>query len=136
MASRSLTRIPKAELLTSVGQENLFAQTLAKHVFFILPSIIKKRCLGCNGIGSVSRTDHIVCCMMSEKDLVAVCFADALKAVDLQQVKLYYQCAIPSYIFPRPHFLSEDAWYERLWTDRDWLELVRDKVVRLQQADI
>ena len=136
MASRSLTRIPKAELLTSAGQENLFAQTLAKHVFFILPSIIKKRCLGCNGIGSVSRTDHIVCCMMSEQDLVAVCFEDALKAVDLQQVKLYYQCAIPSYIFPRPDFLSEDAWYERLWTDPDWLELVRDKMVRLQQADI
>ena len=129
MTSRGLPRTPKAELLTSAGQENLFAQTLAKHVFFILPSIIKKRCLGCNGIGSVSHTDHIVCCMMSEQDLVNVCFEDALKAIDLQQVKLYYQCAIPSYIFPRPDFLSEDAWYERLWTNRRWLELVEAKVV-------
>ena len=134
MASRGL--IPKAELMTSAGQENLFAQTVARHVFFILPAIIKRRCLGCTGIGSVSRTDHIVCCRMSERDIVGVCFADALKAVDLQQVKLYFQCAIPAYIFPRPRFLSEDAWYERLWTDPDWLKLVRDKVVRLQQADI
>ena len=134
MASRGL--IPKEELMTSAGQENAFAQTLAKHIFFILPAIIKRRCLGCTGIGSVSRTDHIVCCRMSEEDVVGVCFREALKAVDLQQVKLYFQCAIPAYIFPRPRFLSEDAWYERLWTDPDWLKLVRDKVVRLQQADI
>ena len=131
-----LPRTPKAELLTSAGQENLFAQTVARHVFFLLPSIVKKRCLGCNGIGSVSRTDHIVCCLMTERDIVAVCFEDALKAVDLQQTKLYFQCAIPAYIFPRPPFLNEDAWYERLWTDPNWLALVRDKVVRLREADI
>ena len=132
MASRGL--IPKAELMTSAGQENQFAQTVARHVFFILPAIIKRRCLGCNGIGSVSRTDHIVCCRMSERDIVGVCFADALKAVDLQQVKLYFQCAIPAYVFPRPAFLNEDAWYERLWFDANWRRQVQDKVVVLREA--
>ena len=104
--------------------EDIFATTAAVQVYLLLPLI--SHCYGCR-IRSSEDFDHAVC-QMEQKNLVCICFHDALNLVDKEHAELHF-C---TYVYPKTEFIYEESWYQFLWTNQDWLQLVQDKVVHLR----
>ena len=107
--------------------EVIFATAAAVQVYLLLPLIIEKICYGCR-IRSSEDFDHAVC-QMEQKDLVCICFHDALNLVDKEHAELHFR----TYVYPKPDFIYNGSWYQILWTNQDWLQQVQDKVVQLRQ---
>ena len=110
--------------------EDVFATATAAQLHLLLPPIIKKMCYGCR-LGSGEDFDHAVC-QLQQKDLVRICFHDALNLIDKDHTELHFR----TYVYPKHEFIYEQSWYEKLWADRYWMKLVQVKVVQLQQCKL
>ena len=107
--------------------EDVFATVISVQVYDFLPSAVEMKCYGCR-IRSSLQSKHVVC-QMEPKNLVYVCFHDALNLIDKERSQQYFRI----YARPRPDFLFEDAWFEGLWTNQDWLQLVEYRALQLRQ---
>ena len=106
--------------------EDVFATVISVQVYDFLPSAIEKNCYGCR-IRSSLQSKHVVC-QMEPKNLVYVCFHDALNLIDKERAELHFR----TYVYPRAEFIYDQSWYQFLWTNQDWLQLVQDKAVHLR----
>ena len=107
--------------------EDVFATVISVQVYDFLPSAIEKNCYGCR-IRSSLQSKHVVC-QMEPKNLVYVCFHDALNLIDKERAELHFR----TYVYPRAEYIYDQSWYQFLWTNEDWLQLVQDKAVHLRQ---
>ena len=105
--------------------EDLFASTVALQVHLFLPLVIEKMCYGCRAV-SCRQSDHLICQM--GEIFFFVRFQDVLNMVNKDRVEAQFRI----YAYPRANFIFEDAWFEGLWTNQDWLQLVQDKVINLR----
>ena len=106
--------------------EDVFATVISVQVYDFLPSAIEKNCYGCR-IRSSLQSKHVVC-QMEPKNLVYVCFHDALNLIDKERAELHFR----TYVYPRAEYIYDQSWYQFLWTNEDWLQLVQDKAVHLR----
>ena len=106
--------------------EDVFATVISVQVHLLLPPIIEKMCYGCR-FRSAEDFDHAVC-QMEPKDLVRIGFHDALNLIDKERAELHFR----SFIYPRADFIYVRSWYENLWMNQDWLQLVQDKAINLR----
>ena len=107
--------------------ETRFAAELARQVHSHLPAALMQKCYGCR-LQSDDDLLHTTC-KWDREAIVFVCFKDALGMVEKELVedRFFYACE------PRPAF--PPSWYAQLWADPDWLDLVEDKVVRVQDVE-
>ena len=106
--------------------EDVLATVTALQLYLLLPPIIEMKCYG-RRIRSRRTSEHIVC-QMQQKDLVRICFHDALNMLDKERTEQYFRI----YVHPKPELIYTRSWYEKLWTNEDWLQLVQVKVVQLR----
>ena len=106
--------------------EDVFATAISVQVHLLLPTIIEKMCYGCR-LGSSEDFDHAVC-QMSPKNFVRIGFHDALNLIDKERAELHFR----TYVYPRAEYIYDQSWYQFLWTNEDWLQLVQDKAVHLR----
>ena len=107
--------------------KELFASTVALQVHLFLPLVIEKSCNGCQ-LGSSEDFDHDVCHLPAQ-DLVNTCFQGSFTMIDKDHAEEQFR----NFVYPRPAFLFEDTWFEDLWTNEDWLQLVEYRVFQLRQ---
>ena len=106
--------------------EDVFATVISVQVYDFLPSAVEMKCYGCR-IRSSLQSKHVVC-QMEPKNLVYVCFHDALNLIDKERAELHFR----TYVYPRAEYIYDQSWYQFLWTNEDWLQLVQDKAVHLR----
>ena len=106
--------------------EDVFATAAAAQVHLLLPPIIEMKCYGCR-IQSVEDFDHAVC-QLQQKIFVRICFHDVLNMLNKDHTELHFR----TYVYPKREFIYKESWYENLWVNPDWLQLVQDKVVELR----
>ena len=107
--------------------EDAFATAAALQVYDFIPLIIEKMCYGCC-IRSTEDFDHAVC-QLKETDLVRIGFHQAFDMINKEQAEEFFFSSIQ----PKREFIYEQSWYESLWTNQDWMQLVQDKAVQLRQ---
>ena len=107
--------------------EDVFATAAAAQLHLLLPPIIKRMCYGCR-LGSGEDFDHAVC-QLQQKNIVRICFHDALNLIDKDHTELHFR----TYVYPKHEFIYDQSWYQNLWSNTDWLQLVQDKVIELRQ---
>ena len=106
--------------------EDVFATVTALQLYLLLPPIIEMKCYG-HRIRSSLQSKHVVC-QMQQKDLVRICFHDALSMINKERTEQYFRI----YVHPKPELIYVRSWYEKLWSNQDWLQLVQVKVVQLR----
>ena len=104
--------------------EDVFATVISVQVYDFLPSAIEKNCYGCR-IRSSLQSKHVVC-QMEPKNLVYVCFHDALNLIDKERAELHFH----TYVHPTPDFVYTKSWYENLWSNQDSLQLVEYRTLQ------
>ena len=104
--------------------KDLFAATVAQQVSLFLPLVVENKCGGCRLGG-----DHDLC-HLSIRALVDACFTKTLTLLDKDNAETQFR----SYLYPRPAFVLDEAWFQGLWADDVWLQLVRDKLVQLREC--
>ena len=107
--------------------KELFASTVALQVHLFLPLVIEKSCNGCQ-LGSSEDFDHDVCHLPAQ-DLVNTCFQGSFTMIDKDHAEEQFR----NFVYPRPAFLFEDTWFEDLWSNQDWLQLVEYRALQLRQ---
>ena len=107
--------------------EDVLATVTALQLYLLLPPIIEMKCYG-HRIRSSHQSKHVVC-QLQQKDLVRICFHDALNLIDKDHTELHFR----TYVYPKHEFIYDQSWYENLWSNQDWLQLVQDKVIELRQ---
>ena len=109
--------------------EEMFAATVVQQASLFWPLVVQNTCQGCQLGGSSGGVPHL--CHLPARVLVDFCFAGTLTLLDKDGAELQFR----SYLYPRPvSVLDDEAWFERLWADGNWLRLVRDKLVSLLEG--
>ena len=111
--------------------EEMFAATVVQQASLFWPLVVQNTCQGCQLGGSSGGGGVPHLCHLPTRVLVDFCFAGTLTLLDKDGAELQFR----SYLYPRPvSVLDDEAWFERLWADGNWLRLVRDKLVSLLEG--
>ena len=116
--------------------EALFAATVAQQASLYWPLVVEMHCQGCQvsgngngGNGGDANAPHL--CHLPRNVLVDFCFERTLTLLDKEGAELQFR----NYLYPRPVGVLDEAFFERLWGDGTWLQLVRNKLAALLEAN-
>ena len=115
---------------------NFVDRTLMKvyalHIHKLMPSVIKKKCFGCE-MGRDSQLDHDICQMMDVDERVKYCLQDAVKLVDERQVTMSLRRMLSMKKFLcHPGYIFTTAWRSQLWDDEEWCHGVVAELMKLR----
>ena len=107
------------------------AYSYAIHLKPLISRTATKLCYGCQ-VNHPSQIQHDVCIMLDEDDKILHCLKDALLQMDERKVmKSFRRFASFDKCITSPTHIFEEAWRSRLWDDKDWCNLVVEKILSL-----
>ena len=106
--------------------EKKFAALVSRQVYNYMPIALLQNCQGCRQ-AEEDPSLHFAC-QMPPSVKFAICFQDVMNLIDKEQIEEQFR----TYVRPRPDFVYTQSWYQNLWSNQDWLQLVEYKAVQLE----